>query len=172
MYTIDTPQAIRYPATEAQIARLIKALTERIEDPQASLDAIKWVNEHRLSGSLVSAKITEYEAKPKVREAFSHSTTSGDLEVGMYRVDGEIYKVQMSQGYYGSAGRLYAKHLTEEGFQYAPGAIRKIRANHRMTLEEAKEYGRITNTCCVCGRTLTNEKSMAEGIGPKCSGKV
>lgn len=169
MYTQDTPLAIQRPASEAQINRLIRALTERVEDPQEALSHIKWVNEHRLSSSLVSAKITEYEAKPKVRSAFSH--TAGDVEIGMYLVDGVYYKVQ--RAVHGS-GHLYAKRWDEdaETFTMESGAIRRIRASHALTREEAERFGQITGQCGRCGRTLNNEESIARGLGPECATKV
>jgi hypothetical protein len=93
-------------------------------------------------------------------------------ETGMYRVDGRIYKVLPSR----SSERHYAKELVDERdgtyrFVYAPGAMRLIRAEHRMTDEQAREFGRTTGICCVCARLLTDPKSIAEGIGPVCSGK-
>lgn len=93
-------------------------------------------------------------------------------ETGMYRVDGRIYKVLPSR----TSERHYAKELvgeTETGFRftYAPGAMRFIRAEHRLTDEQAREFGRTTGVCCVCARLLTDPKSIAEGIGPVCSGK-
>lgn len=91
---------------------------------------------------------------------------------GMYLRDGVIYKVQVAV--HGS-GNLYAKQLVREGdrwaFVFAPGMIRKLHSGHRMTLEQAKEFGALYGTCCVCGRTLTNEDSIAAGIGPVCAGK-
>jgi len=57
-------------------------------------------------------------------------------------------------------------------FVYDPGAVRRLRPEHRMSLEEAKEFGALYGTCCVCGRTLTNEDSIEAGIGPVCAGKV
>lgn len=125
----------------------------------------------------------------------SHATaqTLVDLDAGMYRMDETIYKVQVAV--HGS-GHPYAKRLTatdycrecgthkvdheaEEHefkikwvFDYAPGAIHKLQAEHRMTLEEAKEFGALYGTCCVCGRTLTNETSIEAGIGPVCGGRV
>lgn len=36
--------------------------------------------------------------------------------------------------------------------------------------EAAKEYGRRTGNCCVCGRLLTNEDSIEAMIGPICAG--
>jgi len=36
----------------------------------------------------------------------------------------------------------------------------------------AKVYGMATNSCCVCGRELTNAESVTTGIGPICSGRL
>jgi hypothetical protein len=94
-------------------------------------------------------------------------------EAGMYRLDGTIYKVQ--RAVHGS-GNLYAKELLVEGghvnFVYAKGMIRRLSASDRMSLEEAKEFGALYGSCCVCGRTLTNETSIEAGIGPVCAGKL
>lgn len=38
-------------------------------------------------------------------------------------------------------------------------------------LEASKQYGRITSTCGVCGRTLENPESVAFGVGPICAEK-
>lgn len=107
-------------------------------------------------------------------------------EDGMYRTpDGEIFKVQ--RAVHGS-GQLYAKRLisvepyekvkrgktvtvTHE-FVYAPGAIRDLSADMRMTLAQAVEYGALYGVCCVCSTTLTSEKSIEAGIGPICGGRV
>ena len=92
---------------------------------------------------------------------------------GVHKFGGVIFKVQ--KAVHGS-GRLYAKALVEDGnggwtFEYAPGAIKNLSAATRLTLEEAKRFGVLYGTCCVCGRTLTNEESIAAGIGPICAGK-
>lgn len=88
------------------------------------------------------------------------------LSEGMYLTDGNVYKVKRSQ-----AGHLYAMLLTDEGFIFQRGAIRNIKPGHKMSLEDAKVYGQQTGTCCQCGRELTNENSIREGIGPICAGK-
>ena len=93
--------------------------------------------------------------------------TEEGLSDGMYLADGTVYKVKRS-----GAGHLYAMVLTEEGFQFERGAIRVLKFEHRMTLEQAKAYGQQTGTCCVCGRELTNETSINEGIGPVCGGRI
>lgn len=92
---------------------------------------------------------------------------------GMHKFGGVIFKVQ--KAIHGS-GRLYAKALVEDGdggwrFEYAQGAVHNLSESTRLTIEEAKEFGALYGTCCVCGRTLTNEESIEAGIGPICAGK-
>lgn len=101
--------------------------------------------------------------------------TSGDeLEAGMYRVGDEIFKVQ--RAVHGS-GRMYAKRLVVDGpgeahFEIAQGAIRKLTAEDRMTLEDAKAFGALYGVCCNCGATLTDETSIEAGIGPICAKRI
>jgi hypothetical protein len=94
----------------------------------------------------------------------------------MYRDprNGSIYKVQ--KAVHGS-GHLYAKSLVVHGpgsaeFQMAPGMVRKIKLDWRMTVDEARTYGALYGVCVRCGRTLTDETSIAEGIGPICASKI
>lgn len=100
--------------------------------------------------------------------------TRKTIEEGMYRdADGTIFKVQ--KAVHGS-GRLYAKRLVQVGeswkFEYDKGAVYRLTSDDRMTLEQAKEFGALYGTCCVCGRTLTDERSIEAGIGPVCGGRV
>ena len=92
---------------------------------------------------------------------------------GMYRTPEDvIYKVV--KAVHGS-GRLYAQRLVIEGtsgrFEYAGGAIRSLRAEWRMTLEEAKAFGSLYGFCVRCGATLTDDVSIKAGIGPICAGR-
>ena len=54
-------------------------------------------------------------------------------------------------------------------FVYARGMVYKLSEDTRMTLAEAKEWGVLYNTCCVCGATLTDATSVENGIGPICA---
>lgn len=167
---MDTVLAAKVPATENQITLLIKLLAEKIEDPAEALDAIKWVNEHKLSKATASAKISKYMAMPSVRKAFS---STPELDEGMYRVGEDIFKVYYTRGNAERAPQLVTKQLIEGHFEYkGKKPLSFIKAEHRMTLDEAKEYGKVTGTCCVCAAKLTNEKSIAAGIGPVCGGRV
>lgn len=115
---------------------------------------------------------------------------------GMYRnpVTGEIWKVQWNRAS-GDGHRLYAKKLVYSfkgtyldrpdpgmktlwdvnrdsvSFEYASGAMRMIRPEWRMSLEQAKEFGALYGTCIKCGRTLTLEESIERSMGPICAGK-
>ena len=104
--------------------------------------------------------------------------------------DGRIFKVQRAVN---GSGNLYAKELLTEAvghcggceacdgedlcltydarFEYAAGAMRLLSAETAMSLEQAKTYGALYGTCCACGRTLTDEASIAAGIGPVCAEK-
>lgn len=97
------------------------------------------------------------------------------IEDGMYVLDGTIYKVQ--HAVHGS-GRQYAKKLlpNEPGekaqFVYAPGVVSQLRPEHRMTIEQAKEWGALYGTCVRCGALLTAEDSIERMMGPICAGKL
>lgn len=103
---------------------------------------------------------------------------------GMYRnpETGEIFKVQVA--HHGS-GKLYAKKLVEldepvmkrgkearYDFVMARGAIMTIKPEWRMTAEDAAEFGRLYGVCCRCGLTLTDDESIARGMGKDCAGKM
>lgn len=56
---------------------------------------------------------------------------------------------------------------------YEAGLISEIAKGgwDTMTLEEAKQFGALYGVCMVCGRTLTDPKSVEAGIGPICAGR-
>lgn len=90
---------------------------------------------------------------------------------GIYRTEtGTIYKVQYAKN---GSGNLYAKRLDPDAgtFTYEPGAIHRLRADQRMTFEDAAAFGELYGICCACGRDLTDETSIARGIGPICGKK-
>lgn len=154
----------RRPASEGQL---------RMVNVRRSEKGLRPLAETELFMDEVDEELAQIEAMP-TRE-WKVTASAGELTDGMYRKDGEIYKVQVAV--HGS-GRLYAKRLVvtefddapaEVSFEYATGAIRTLTLADRMTLEEAKAFGALYGTCCVCGRTLTDERSIEEGIGPVCA---
>lgn len=99
-------------------------------------------------------------------------------EAGMYKLGDTIYKVQENRAGTG----LYAKRLVihealvnagsyNVSFQYESGAVKKLSADDKLSYEDAKAFGALYGTCCCCGRLLTNELSIALGIGPICGSR-
>lgn len=101
-------------------------------------------------------------------------------EEGMYRKSGSIYRVV--KAVHGS-GLTYAQRLTETAsinakngkpkfkWEMARGFVFELRTEHLLSLDAAKEFGKLYGTCCVCGRILTNPDSISAGIGPVCAAK-
>lgn len=109
-------------------------------------------------------------AKVERQQAEQKSAPTG-LSEGFYRAsNGDIYRVVQAR--HGS--HLLAKFLDQETgkFEYAGAAKRFVKADQRLTLEEAQEYGKQTGHCLVCSRRLTAKESVAQGIGPVCRGRV
>lgn len=90
-------------------------------------------------------------------------------EAGVYMLDEIVYRVKPSQ-----QGRLYALAFDPEtqSFEYAAGAIKRLSSEDLMTVEQAEKFGQRFGICAVCGRVLTNPKSITRGIGPVCADKL
>lgn len=156
------------PATAKQIAFIERLRAERGQTstlvPATSKVASAWIETLLAMPKAAPAQHPEAQA-----------TKAEPLTDGMYRQGDTIFKIQ--KAVHGS-GHLYAKRLVpgdgygaKATFVYAPGAMKALTLADKMTLEEAKAWGALYGTCCVCGRTLTNESSIEAGIGPVCAGK-
>jgi len=93
----------------------------------------------------------------------------GPAEEGIYSVNGVIYKVKVAL--HGS-GRRYATAYRDGSWELAPSMVNNLRPADRMTLEAAKAYGALYGRCVRCQTALTDEKSIAAGIGPVCATKL
>lgn len=150
----------RYPGTCSKCGNRVEA-----EAGVLTGSAGSWGADHK------DGECTEASSLPETTT--NGRTGPSDPPEGMHRLeDGSIYKCQVA--HHGS-GNKYAKLLiVEDGvgrFQYAPGAVRKLSDATLMTLEEAKSFGALYGVCCVCAATLTDERSIAAGIGPVCAAR-
>jgi hypothetical protein len=55
-----------------------------------------------------------------------------------------------------------------KSFEYKRGAVAQVTEGMRLTYDEALHYSAQFNECVICGRALTDPKSVAKGIGPVC----
>lgn len=155
-----------YPASEKQVTFLTRLLSEKAISDETRA---KIGDPSTLEGKTASKVIDWLLKQPGAAgaEAMVKANIAA-LDVGMYAKEGEIYRVKRSK----SSGNLYAVILRGSFFDYAPGALRTLAPEDRMTLEQAKAYGQQTGICCVCAAVLTDPKSIAAGIGPICGKRV
>jgi len=167
-----------YAATEKQVSYLESLLRNREVDEDAA-NMMKDAIAKGIDWKLASAFIQQLVVCPFRQRMPASSPITED---GMYRMpNGAIYKVQFNKAQ-GDGRRMYAKLLVMERdeyndtwkahFEYEKGVVYKLTPEMRMTIEQAKEFGALYGTCCVCGRTLTNEVSIEAGIGPICAGRL
>lgn len=153
-------------ASDKQLGFIRRLADERGRDiSDAVLAELTRSEASELIDSLLQVKV-----QPKV-------PAKGDLEAGIYRVGDEVFKVQLA--IHGS-GRPYAKRLVvttdEDGhpvgkFVFADGALSKISADDKLSLDEARAFGQLYGVCVSCGATLTDETSITNGLGPVCARK-
>lgn len=99
--------------------------------------------------------------------------TMADSGIYQEPSSGRIFKVYESV----KSGRILCKYLVVDKvrnkgkFVYMGLASRFVQHEWKMTEEDARKFGKVYGICCVCGRTLTDEESVANGIGPICAGK-
>lgn len=154
-------------ASAAQIGFLRQLTSEQGEEIRTSYTKQEASDE-------ISRLLKAREEAPKTEVRTGSKVT----EDGMYQTsDGTVYKVQIAKQ---GSGRLYAKQLTEHktedgsswSFEYASGAIHRLTPADKMSLEQAQEFGKLYGVCCRCAADLTDEESIARGMGPICAGKM
>lgn len=102
------------------------------------------------------------------------------LAVGVYVTDdGSIVKVRENKAQTnlytsrwtsisGERLTLAGEHVSGE-WVYAPELKRTLRADQRMTIDQAKNFGIVFAQCAKCGRHLKDADSVEAGIGPVCA---
>lgn len=91
-----------------------------------------------------------------------HKTLAGVLCLVSPKYDPNIkpYGYFQADGTFTARKPAFTKEMWEE-----------LEAVETRGLEAVKEISKLTGVCCVCGKTLTAEESIADGIGPICAGK-
>lgn len=165
------------PATTKQIdfiASLAKSKDLTKHPLNATIDSfIESITKgNRIIGKgIASDLINELIKLPSTK--FGKTSASGpelpQITAGYYTLGESVYKVQKSP----ETGNHYAKVLVDGHWTYTQGAITKLKngSPKPLTLDEAKAYGKLYGLCIICGRTLTDEYSIANGIGPICAEK-
>lgn len=99
---------------------------------------------------------------------------NGNTKPGFYKVGNDVFKVTLARTSDRTfAHRLIAADGAAPEWEYQ-GLGRRFVPEYadKLTLAEAKQYGHTHGYCLICGRLLTAEQSVADGIGPICAGKL
>lgn len=164
------------PAVPADVA------TERQWDYLISL-AVKVAergqneNERNIAGTLLNMDRSEMSKMAassmidalKTYPLVTNTAAEAEVPEGIHFHADNVYKVQVA--HHGS-GKKYAKRLdVETGAWDYVGRAPLVYLSERtlMTLEQAKQFGHLYGMCAKCGATLTDETSIAAGIGPVCA---
>lgn len=182
-------------ATEKQLAFLRKLCDER-GIATDDLPTTKAAASARIDALLKAPRIAPTAPAPKAAPTPAPKATPV-VDEGFYLdPDTEaIFKVQVAV--HGS-GRPYAKRLVRPSDEvieqarkdsadavargdkpvkvkgswvYEAGLIRKLNAEWRLNDEQARKWGQLYGVCCRCAAVLTDEHSIAQGIGPVCATK-
>lgn len=165
--------AVVAPAPVAPIEEVVRWAEAQTWSDFAQSIAIQFFqHKGRLTPNQENAIRAMY-AKVNAKKADAVVVAEPVSEVGMYRKDGVVYRVKKARG----SGNLYAMRycpdvIGGDRFVYVAGAVRRLSATDRLTLEEAKAIGHQYGQCCVCGADLSDPKSVEAGIGPVCAKKV
>lgn len=158
-------QALAPKATEKQVAFLKKLIDEKDwTSSQLAAPVQMFLSGETVNRKKASDMIDQMMKLPSTKKP----AAKVDVEEGFYVLGDQVWKVQKSLS---SSGK-YAKRLTENGnFVYVAGGVAKLANAEKLTLDKAKHLGKLYGMCMICGRTLTDENSIAQGIGPICADK-
>lgn len=157
-------------ATQPQIDYIKKLCEWTYEDPD------EWLAD--LNRANVGKRIAELKQLRLDRN--NRELTNPDLEEGMYLFRGEIYRVRMSKAHVLRAYQLVqldrpvpaSNGERTHQFIYARNLIRILRAEHRMTKEQAVAFGQEHSCCVRCATPLDPNILTKDGkrrhIGPEC----
>lgn len=147
-------------------ANFIESLASQLPNGKAHLElmlmenAVKSVAE--LPAQVASQLIERLRSLPRApREVV--------VDVGAYKYEGVVYSVRKSR----ESQKLHAFRWDAEYSEwvYAGDVKYLLRPQHRLSHDEAREFGATTGTCVHCGRTLTDEASVRYGMGSTCRKK-
>jgi len=145
------------PATESQVSFLNSLIdSKQVED--------KW---KQVAKARIEKGLTKGEASVMVEWFRSQPAAAFKaLANGVYSCTDGVYIVKTSK----NSGRQYAmKWNGSNAYVYEVGHIRTVRASGTpLPVEQAAALGINTGFCIICGARLTDEKSLARGIGPVC----
>lgn len=152
-------------ATPAQVGFLRKLLAGREHNEKVDITALELLPFKAASEMINRLKEAPYKGEKPMTASFP--------EEGLYEVNGVVYKVQKAKA--NGSGLPYAKVMDPEtgDFSYVGRKpFKLLTADTKMSREAAGKYGKLYGKCIRCGRELTDEFSIDNGLGKICYEKM
>lgn len=122
-------------------------------------------------------EVTSKKGTQKVTVGRIYSTDNGNA-LAYPMKDKAVENV--TPGFYWKDSNIIEAYHTKNGFLVARTIVNNKKGEYlgkaglsglgeRLTLEEMKQFGRETGRCIICSRELTQEHTMAQGMGDKCA---
>lgn len=184
----------REVAQASATVEIPEGLIEWLSDQKWSTFAQSLVQSHSRTGRLSAKQIASavsMRAKVQGRESVKPSPAPSALDLtgipsGCYAVPGGETRLKVrieapvegkwsgwvfvsDAAVYGG-GRKYGRQAP--GKTYSGDIVEALRAIVADPREAMAEYGRLTETCGLCGRALEDKVSVERGIGPHCAKKA
>jgi Family of unknown function (DUF6011) len=150
------------PASPAQVS-FLKSLLSKKQVEEQWLKVAEARLEAGITKDVASQMIEWFKAQPDLPKA-----ALTVLPNGVYETHGaEVFVVKTSK----TSGKPYAMKWVGTRYVYEVGHYRYLLANNPapLSLAQAAVLGIDSGYCVICGRELSDEKSLAAGIGPVCA---
>lgn len=154
--------------------------------PYNASSKIRWKKigaEWLISGSAeiliegTEVEVTSKKGTQKVTVGRIYSTDNGNA-LAYPMKDKAVENV--TPGFYWKDDQIIEAYNTKNGFLVARTIVDNKKGEYlgkaglsglgeKLTLEEMKQFGRETGRCIICSRELTQEHTMAQGMGDKCA---
>lgn len=138
------------------------------EDLSGSISDLKARGTFDVSGPALQQAPRTPAMKAALTPSFDRVTLAKTPEAGVFVSGLNYYKVVQSP----STGNWYAKRFDDKtgAWEYAGKApLHILTAANKITAEQAAAFGAVYGSCVNCGKTLTDERSIAVGYGSTCA---
>lgn len=163
--------------TDADVADALAKMTPEAQELQErAMMARTDVYPSKLISSMIDLNrrltltVAEMERKHAMRTGVTPAPTGAEDGATYRAPNGAVFHAYKGQ----QSGRLLLKLWDAEAevFSYYAAATRLPAGSVKLSTEEMQEFGRATGTCAICMLHLTDDESVARGIGPVCWGKL
>ena len=166
--TPAVPVSVVPLATKPQLDYLKVLFEQRSNNEEAMIIREHLLGEWRakkLTVKMAGEAIEEVKAIPRDMQKLPETVNAEHGDIWVTK-DGGFVRIKMNQ----AGTSLYGLLWNGQDWAYTPGILSKL--DHKITAEEAQEWGHSHQWCVYCSRPLADPRSEAAGYGPTCARKM